>query len=163
MNLKKCIAILLFLIPISVSAQNTRQNNLVYNYFNNYGGDILQDAAHPACTWSYVTVQPGYNYTYYLTVYYKQVLTSRTFSCEYRLKLSSIGKFISITSTRCGCSDCNCFGVCRWVDFEDITSEYNRIRYERYVGKSLFWMSCEEYTNVSLYFDWEDRGYYTLY
>jgi hypothetical protein len=79
------------------------------------------------------------------------------------LQLSPAGKFKSLRAIACNCPNFNCFWVCNDGDFEDITTYADRVRYEDYVGKSLEKMTCEEYVNVKLYYDWYDRKYYAAY
>jgi hypothetical protein len=162
--MQKGIIVALFLLSFSSSfSQISSQKKLVEQYFSNSGGSILQDLAHPACTWSDATVKSFADHSYYITLHYTQVLTSEKFDCEYKLQLDFMGKFISLKKIECKCPDFNCFGLCRFADFPEITTAYDRARYEKYMGKSLNYMTCEEYTTVKLYFQWEDYGYYKKY
>jgi hypothetical protein len=157
-----CTIILAFSLQFTF-AQTEAQKTLVNNFFNHSGGNALQDAAHPACTWSHAEIKSYGDHTYYITLHYTQVLTSKEFSCEYRIRLDALGRFISTAGTDCNSTNFPCFMVCRLADLTEITTADDRARYERYVGKNLENMTCEEYINVKLFFLWSDYGYYKKY
>ncbi len=157
------LSLALLLGHFTLSAQTTGQVNLVTRFFNNSGGNMLQDATHPACTWSYADVKAYSGHTYYISMHYRQVLTSNEFVCRYKLRLNYLGQFLSLNIVECKCPDFNCFGICRVTTLDDITTSSNRLRYEKYTGSRLENMSCEEYTNVKLYYQWYDLGYYSAY
>ena len=163
MKLLILIASLLITLSPAVSQTNT-QIAFVDRFFNNNGGNILQDAAHPACTWSYATVRSYTGHIYHITLHYTQVLTSKEFSCEYRLKLSPAGRFLSLENWSCNSSNFKCFAMCRFIiEGEDPPGIERRSRYESYTGKSFDLLNCEEHTSATLFFDWEDYGYYAKY
>jgi hypothetical protein len=166
--MKKFFLATLFVTTLHFAfAQTSAQLTLVDKFFNKEGGDILQDAAHTGCTWSYAIVNSLGGNTYRIILRYTQLLTSQEFSCEYRLTLDHAGKFLSVRSARnadCHSENSNCFGTCRFVTIVDgLPDEKDPKRYEDYTGKSFNSLSCEEYTNAKLFFAWKDAGYYSRY
>lgn len=145
-------------------SQTQRQIDLVTNFFSNYGHDILQDAAHTMsiCTSSSVEAYSGH--IYYIKLNYK--FGSTLFTCEYKLQLDAIGRFIKLNIYSCGDNGGHCFILCSLMledIVDDMTTTADRIRYEKYLGKRLEDMSCREYTMVKLFFKWSDTKYYTKY
>lgn len=156
-----CIAVTAIFLTLSSYSQTQKQADLVKSFFSGDGKYVLQDAAHPLSTCISTKVSEWPEHKYFITLNYRY--NSKDFSCEYFLLLDNSGRFLSLRMQSCGDKDSKCFFACRFVNFDDITTSKDRERYEKYLGKSLESMSCEQYALVKMYFLWVDQNYYDKY
>ena len=150
--------IFFFVCFFTTDAQTINQQICVSEFFHDNGNSIIPLLAHPTCTSYKIEVRYDDIDTWYLVLEYRS--GNEYFSCTYKILMNN-GLFSSLQPIRCGSDDVACFEFCNLIkDFIAKTSQQDRDRYQRLMGKALDKMTCQDLCIASLYYRWIDKEYY---
>lgn len=162
--MKKLLIALFILISANSFSQAKQQIDLVSSFFTEQGYQVVKNMAHTFYTQKGGSVKAGETRNYFVTINYSNAQTE--FSCEYKIMVSPRGEFERVTVSKCGNKEYPCFMDCEVAGTDALAKEENKTlkqRYEQYIGKPLEKTTCEEYTMLSLYFVWIDKGFAAKY
>lgn len=165
-NILRFTALFLALIlNLHCLSQTAWRSNLVSDFFKHIGSDVMTAFTHPTCD-KYLTIVEAYNEsTYYVRIYYKYGWGgTKTFKCDYEIKIGSSGLLYEVDSYSCGSPTATCFSACNFAkDLASRISSSEKDRYERFLSKALKQFSCEDFCHARLFYKWYDLGYYKAY